>query len=66
MSDPRLFLEAFDETDAILAKQPYLLGDSPTRPDIPVAALLCPVVRPKEHPLPGPSTLSRSKAFVSS
>lgn len=48
------FLTAFDQTDSILEAQPYLLGEAPTRPDIAVAALLCPVVRPEEHPLPWP------------
>jgi glutathione S-transferase len=48
------FLAAFERTDAILEKQPYLLGATLARPDIALAALLCPVVRPKEHPLPWP------------
>jgi glutathione S-transferase len=48
------FLDAFDRTDAILDKQPYLISDVPTRPDLAVAALLSPVVRPKEHPMPWP------------
>lgn len=50
----RKFLTAFDQVDAILERQPYLLGDKLTRADIAVAALLCPVVRPQEHPLPWP------------
>jgi glutathione S-transferase len=43
------FLRALDETDRLLEKQPYLLGDHLTRPDVVVAALLSPLVRPPEY-----------------
>lgn len=47
-------LAALDVTDALLEKQPYLMGERPSRPDVAVAALLSPLVRPPEHPLPWP------------
>ena len=42
-------LQAFDELDGILARQPYLGGDAPDRTDITAAALLAPVCAPPEH-----------------
>lgn len=43
------FVTAFDELDAVLARQPYLGGDAPNRVDITLAALLAPVCRVSEH-----------------
>jgi glutathione S-transferase len=43
------FVTAFDELDAVLAKQPYLGGVAPDRTDITLAALLAPVCRVPEH-----------------
>lgn len=43
------FVTAFDELDAVLAKQPYLGGFAPDRTDITLAALLAPVCRVPEH-----------------
>jgi glutathione S-transferase len=43
------FATTFDVLDVMLAKQPYLGGDSPNRSDITLAALLAPVCRVPEH-----------------
>lgn len=48
------FVTTFDQLDAVLAKQPYLGGDKPSRSDITVAALLAPVCRPTQHRMPWP------------
>jgi glutathione S-transferase len=48
------FRRGFDMLDPIVEKQPFLLGDEPTRTDFTVAALLAPVCRPPEHPLKWP------------
>lgn len=56
-------LSGFDEIDALLAKSDYLLGDVPTRADVAVASLLCPLVRPTEHPLPWPTFPEKLEAF---
>lgn len=45
----------FDELDAVLAKQPYLGGDTPNRSDITLAALLAPVCRVPEHRVKWPA-----------
>lgn len=50
-----LFRRTFDETDALLAKSPYLLGDRMTRVDVSVASLLAPLCRPPEHELDWPA-----------
>jgi glutathione S-transferase len=49
------FVTTFDQLDAVLAKQPYLGGDRPSRLDITTAALLAPVCRPPEHLMPWPN-----------
>jgi glutathione S-transferase len=48
------FAAAFDELDAVLAKQPYLGGDTPNRTDITLAALLAPVCRVPGHRIKWP------------
>jgi len=48
------FLSGFDATDRLLERQEYLLGNTPTRADVVVAALLAPVVQPPEHPMQWP------------
>lgn len=49
------FVTTFDQLDAVLATQPYLGGDRPSRSDITVAALLAPVCRVPEHRMPWPA-----------
>jgi glutathione S-transferase len=49
------FVTALDEFDAMLAKQPYLGGDTPNRSDITLAALLAPVCRVPEHRVKWPA-----------
>jgi glutathione S-transferase len=49
------FLTTFDALDAVLAKQPYLGGDAPSRADITLAALLAPVCRVPEHRVKWPA-----------
>ena len=49
------FATTFDELDAVLAKQPYLGGDTPNRSDITLAALLAPVCRVPEHRVKWPA-----------
>jgi glutathione S-transferase len=51
----QLFVTTFDELDAVLAKQPYLGGDTPNRSDITLAALLAPVCRVPEHRMKWPT-----------
>lgn len=46
------FNKAFDQTDAALRLTPYLLGDSFTRADLTLAALLAPLFQPPQHPVP--------------
>jgi glutathione S-transferase len=61
-----LFRRAFDELDATLAGEPYLLGDALSRADVTVAALLAPLCRPPEHMLRWPETNPPAlDAFVS-
>lgn len=43
------FLRAMDETDRLLLKTPYLLGDEPTRVDLAVASLLAMLLHPSGH-----------------
>ena len=50
------FVTTFDELDVVLAKQPYLGGDTPSRSDITLAALLAPVCRVPEHRVKWPPT----------
>ena len=49
------FVTIFDELDAVLAKQPYLGGDTLNRSDITLAALLAPVCRVPEHRVKWPA-----------
>jgi glutathione S-transferase len=49
------FVTTFDELDVVLAKQPYLGGDTPNRSDITLAALLAPVCRVPEHRVKWPA-----------
>ena len=49
------FVTTFDELDAVLAKKPYLGGDTPNRSDITLAALLAPVCRVPEHRVKWPA-----------
>lgn len=49
------FRRGYDELDAVLEKQPYLLGDTLTRADVTVAALLAPICKPPEHPFEWPT-----------
>jgi glutathione S-transferase len=51
----RRLLEGMDATDRVLAEQPYLMGDTPTRADVTLAALLAPMVRPANHLVPWPA-----------
>ena len=60
----QLFLTPFDELDAVLARQPYLGGDAPSRSDITVAALLAPVCTPLEHIVKWPAMPSALADFV--
>ncbi len=58
-----VLLAGMDKTDEILGRQDYLLGDGPTRTDIAVASLLCPLVRPSEHPMVWPQYPEPLEAF---
>jgi glutathione S-transferase len=58
-----LFVTTFDKLDAILAKQPYLGGDSPSRLDITAAALLAPVCRVPEHRMDWPEMPAELREF---
>ena len=49
------FVTTFDELDAVLARQPYLGGDTPNRSDITLAALLAPVCRVPDHRMKWPA-----------
>lgn len=49
------FATTFDELDAVLARQPYLGGDTPNRTDITLAALLAPVCRVPGHRMKWPA-----------
>ena len=49
------FVTTFDKLDAVLARQPYLGGDTPNRSDITLAALLAPLCRPPEHRVKWPA-----------
>lgn len=60
----RAFIEACDVLDPILARQPYLGGESPGRVDITVAALLAPVCRPREHRVKWPDVVPELREFV--
>jgi glutathione S-transferase len=60
----QLFLQTFDELDAVLARQPYFGGDAPGRSDITVAALLAPVCAPREHIVKWPAMPSALAGFV--
>jgi glutathione S-transferase len=60
----QLFLTTFDELDTVLARQPYLGGDTPTRSDITVAALLAPVCTPPEHLVKWPAMPSELADFI--
>jgi glutathione S-transferase len=52
-----LLRRTMDTTDGLLEKSPYLLGDSLSRIDITVAALLAPMCRPPEHLLRWPTVM---------
>lgn len=58
------FVTTFDEVDAVLAKQPYLGGDAPSRLDITLAALLAPVCRAPGHRVKWPEMPAELAAFV--
>jgi glutathione S-transferase len=58
------FVTAFDEMDRLLAHQDYLLGSSPTRADVTVAALLSPLVQPPEHPMKWPALPGELQGFA--
>jgi glutathione S-transferase len=49
------FATTFDELDTVLARQPYLGGDTPNRTDITLAALLAPVCRVPGHRMKWPA-----------
>jgi glutathione S-transferase len=49
------FVTTFDELDAVLAQQPYLGGDAPSRSDITLASLLAPLCRVPEHRVKWPA-----------
>jgi len=57
------FLDMFDELDAVLAKQAYLGGESPSRLDITLAALLAPVCRVPQHRMKWPALPQELEAF---
>jgi glutathione S-transferase len=48
------FVRAFDETDRALEGRSYFFGETLSRVDVTVAALVAPVVQPKEHPFEWP------------
>jgi len=48
------FITAFDDLDAVLAKQPYLGGEASSRLDITLAAELAPLCRVPEHRMTWP------------
>jgi glutathione S-transferase len=50
-----LFRRTFDTTDQMLSEGPYLLGDTLSRADVTVAALLAPLCTPAEHFLRWPA-----------
>jgi glutathione S-transferase len=58
------FVARFDELDAVLARQPYLGGDSPDRTDLTAAALLAPICAPPEHIVKWPPLPSALAGFV--
>ena len=58
------FMAAFDELDAVLARQPYLGGDAPDRSDVTVASLLAPVCTPPEHLVKWPAMPNGLTDFV--
>ena len=60
------FVTTFEELDALLAKRPYLGGDTPNRSDITVAALLAPVCRVPEHRVKWPAMPSELADFEAS
>lgn len=60
----REFAQTFDELDAVLARQPYLGGDAPSRVDITVASLFAPVCRPPEHRVKWPEVPDALQSFV--
>jgi glutathione S-transferase len=43
------FRRLYDDLDEVFARQPYVLGDTLTRVDVTIAALLAPTCRPPEH-----------------
>jgi len=49
------YAHAFDEADRALANRRYFLGDKLSRVDVTLAALLAPLVQPKEHPFEWPA-----------
>ena len=49
------FATTFDELDAVLARQPYLGGDTPNRTDITLAALAAPLCRVPGHRVKWPA-----------
>ncbi|MEP7127029.1 MAG: glutathione S-transferase family protein [Byssovorax sp.] len=60
-----LFRRTMDTTDQALAKGPYLLGDTLSRADVTVAALLAPLCTPPEHVLRWPTEIPpEHAAFV--
>ena len=60
------FVTTFDELDAVLARQPYLGGDTPNRADITLAALLAPVCRVPEHRVKWPAMPAELADFEAS
>lgn len=60
----RDFVTTFDELDAVLARQPYLGGEAPSRVDVTVAALFAPLCRPKEHRVKWPEVPEALQAFI--
>jgi glutathione S-transferase len=60
------FVTTFDELDAVLAKRPYLGGETPNRSDITLAALLAPVCRVPEHRMQWPAMPSELADLVAS
>lgn len=60
-----LFRRTMDTTDKMLAEGPYLLGDTLSRADVTVAALLAPLCTPPEHFLRWPAEVPpEHTAFV--
>jgi len=58
------FAEIIGKLDRRLEDHPFLVGDTLTRADITAAALLAPMVFPKNHPMPWPELPPSVEAFT--